>query len=87
MEVIRADNNMRELRLSKVERQKFSDATTVRMGDYTDEEILGYIRANPPYDKSGSYAIQSDWGRHVISLEGDIQNVIGLPYERLSEYL
>ena len=65
----------------------FFDTTTVRFGDYSDEEILVYIRANPPYDKSGSYAIQSDWGRHVLEVDGDIENVIGLPYRRIAPYL
>jgi len=65
----------------------FSDTTFVRFGDYTDEEILAYVRANPPYDKSGSYAIQSEWGKHVLEMDGDIENVIGLPYKKLSAYL
>ena len=86
MEVIFAEGHRRERRLSKTGKIKFSESTRVQMGDYTDEEILEYVRANPPYDKSGSYAIQSDWGKHVLSLEGDIENVIGLPYARLSEY-
>ena len=73
--------------LSIIEKTLFSDTTTVRFGDYTDEEILEYVRANPPYDKSGSYAIQSAWGRHVLSVDGDIENVIGLPFEKLSAYL
>ena len=73
--------------LQIVERRLFSDTTTVRFGDYSDEEILNYIRANPPYDKSGSYAIQSDWGRHALDIDGDIENVIGLPYKRISAYL
>ena len=69
------------------EKLLFSDTTIVRFGDYTDEEILAYVRANPPYDKSGSYAIQSDWKRHVLEIDGDIENVIGLPFIKLSEYL
>ncbi|MCL2111142.1 MAG: Maf family protein [Clostridiales bacterium] len=74
-------------RFRVTERHSFADITTIRLGDYTDEEILAYVRANPPYDKSGSYAIQSEWGRHVLELCGDIENVIGLPYQRLSTYL
>ena len=69
------------------EKTLFSDSTIVSFGDYTDEEILAYVRANPPYDKSGSYAVQSDWGRHVLSVNGDIENVIGLPYQRLAQFL
>ena len=75
------------LKLGLKEKQLFSDTTIVRFGDYTDEDILAYIRANPPYDKSGSYAIQSDWGKHVIEVDGDIENVIGLPFIKLSAYL
>ena len=69
------------------EKSMFHDTTTVRFGDYSDEEIIEYVRANPPYDKSGSYAIQSAWGRHVLEMDGDIENVIGLPYKKLSAYL
>ena len=72
--------------LSVNEKHLFYDITRVRFGDYTDDEILGYITANPPYDKSGSYAVQSDWGRHVTEINGDIENVIGLPYTKLSSY-
>lgn len=72
--------------LSIREKNLFYDITRVRFGDYTDDEILGYITANPPYDKSGSYAVQSDWGRHVTEINGDIENVIGLPYMKLSSY-
>ena len=70
-----------------LEKHTFSDSTAVRFGDYTDEEILAYIRAELPYDNSGSYAIQSDWGRHMLEIDGDIENVIGLPYKKLSAYI
>jgi len=73
--------------LKVIETHSFSDTTIVRFGDYTDEDILEYIRSNPPYDKSGSYAVQSDWGKHVLQIDGDIENVIGLPFEKLSGYL
>jgi septum formation protein len=87
MQVTLAENHKHDTLLARARRHKFAETTTVRLGDYTDEEILDYIRANPPYDKSGSYAIQSDWSRHVLEVDGDIENVIGLPYKRLSEYL
>jgi len=80
-------SGQKALKLDILESHSFYDTTTVRFGDYADEEILAYIRANPPYDKSGSYAVQSDWGRHVLELNGDIENVIGLPYQKLSDYL
>jgi len=76
-----------QVALTAVEKLLFHDTTTVTFDDYSDEEILAYIRANPPYDKSGSYAIQSDWGKHALEIDGDIENVIGLPYKKLSGYL
>jgi septum formation protein len=76
-------------RASLIMRRKtvFFDVTFVTFGDYSDDEILAYVRANPPYDKSGSYAIQSDWGRHVVRVEGSIENVIGLPWEKIAPCL
>jgi len=74
-------------KLEVMDKILFSDATTVCFSDYSDDEILAYVRANPPYDKSGSYAIQSEWGKHALKIDGDIENVIGLPYKKLSGYL
>ncbi|MDR1815315.1 MAG: Maf family protein [Clostridiales Family XIII bacterium] len=65
----------------------FYDTTLVTFDDYTDTDILAYVRANPPYDKSGSYAIQSDWGRHAVRIDGSTYNIIGFPYERIEPYL
>jgi len=65
----------------------FFDETLVTFEAVSDEEILAYIRANPPYDKSGAYAIQSEWGRHVTHVEGSVENVIGLPWEEIAPYL
>ncbi|MDR1272066.1 MAG: Maf family protein [Clostridiales Family XIII bacterium] len=63
--------------------EKFYDSTDVAFGDYSDDEILEYVRSEQPYDKSGSYAIQSSWGRHVRKIDGSVENVIGLPVDRI----
>ncbi|MDR2162974.1 MAG: Maf family protein [Clostridiales Family XIII bacterium] len=65
----------------------FAVCTRVAMGDYTDEEITSYIRRDKPFDKSGSYAIQSDWGKHVTSVDGGIENVMGFPWPDIKEHL
>jgi septum formation protein len=65
----------------------FSDVTYVTFADYPDEEIRRFIREEKPYDKSGSYAIQSSWSRNVIGTEGSIYNVIGLPWEAVEPRL
>ena len=61
--------------------------TLVYFNDYSDEEIRRFIKEEPPYDKSGSYAIQSSWSKNVDRVEGDIENVIGLPWKKIEEYL
>jgi septum formation protein len=66
---------------------QFAETTTVFFKDYPDEEIRRFVREEPPFDKSGSYAIQSSWSKNVDHIEGEIENVIGLPWIRLSDYL
>lgn len=53
--------------------------TVVTMRDYSDEEMLVYIRTNSPMDKAGGYAIQDAEFHPVSSLEGCWANVMGLP--------
>jgi septum formation protein len=65
----------------------FCDVTKVYFNDYSQEEILRYVRQEQPFDKSGSYAIQSSWSRNVARAEGDIENVMGLPWSRLAPVL
>jgi septum formation protein len=62
---------------------QFFDTTRVHFKHYSDEEIYRYIRAESPYDKSGSYAIQSSWSKNVERVEGDVENVMGLPWYRV----
>ena len=64
-----------------------SDITEVWCKDYTDEELEDYLATDEPYDKAGSYAIQGLFGRHIDHIEGDYENVVGLPYHLLAEML
>ena len=66
-------------------RTALADVTTVHFGAYGLKEIEAYLALEPPFDKAGSYAIQGMWGKQVVAVEGDLENVIGLPYYRLSE--
>jgi septum formation protein len=65
----------------------FAVCTRVTLGDFSDEEIWQYIKEEQPFDKSGSYAIQSSWGKHVTSIEGDYENIIGFPWPVIEEHL
>ena len=60
----------------------FCEETHVFFRDYTDEDILAYIRTGEPMDKAGSYAIQGGWAEFVERIEGDYSNVVGLPWDR-----
>lgn len=60
-----------------------SETTEVYCKDYTDADILDYISREEPYDKAGSYAIQGYFGRYIDHIEGDYENVVGLPYYRI----
>lgn len=64
-----------------------SHLTAVWMRDYGDSEIADYIAAGDPFDKAGSYAIQSESFRPVARIEGCYLNVVGLPACGLMEGL
>jgi septum formation protein len=61
-----------------------SDITEVHCKPYTDDDIREYIAMEEPYDKAGSYAIQGYFGRHIDHIDGDYENVVGLPYHRIA---
>lgn len=61
----------------------FCDVTEVHCLDYSDEEIYDYIDRESPYDKAGAYAIQGSFKEHIDYINGDLENVIGLPYNKI----
>ncbi len=65
----------------------FCDTTDVYFKDYTDEELLAYVKTSEPYDKAGGYAIQGTFGKYIDHFEGDYDNVVGFPWYRVKEYL
>lgn len=64
------------------------DVTKVTFAQLSLEVIEYYIKTYKPLDKAGSYGIQ-DWiGLIGISkIEGSYTNVVGLPTEKLYQYL
>jgi septum formation protein len=53
--------------------------STVFMRDFSNSELEGYVATDEPYDKAGAYAVQGEGGRLVSSVEGCMNNVVGLP--------
>ena len=64
-----------------------SEITKVWCVNYSDEDIHSYLSLAEPYDKAGAYAIQGYFGRYIDHIEGDYENVVGLPFYRIEEKL
>ena len=53
----------------------------------SEEEIKDYISTGEPMDKAGAYGIQGLFAAYVRGIDGDYNNVVGLPVGRICEYL
>ena len=67
----------------QVKRRTFHEATKVCFYPMTAEEIDFYAATSEPMDKAGAYGIQGVFARYVQGIEGDYNNVVGLPVGRL----
>ncbi|MCI9487942.1 MAG: septum formation protein Maf [Lachnospiraceae bacterium] len=65
----------------------FAEATKVHVLPMSDREIREYVKTGEPMDKAGAYGIQGRFAVYVRGIEGDYQNVVGLPLARLYGYL
>lgn len=63
------------------------EKTNVTFRNLTKKEILDYVNTSDPLDKAGAYSIQSTASSFVDNLDGDYNNVVGLPIYKLSKYL
>ena len=65
----------------------WSETSWVHFKTLTDDTIWQYIRQVNTLDKAGAYAIQ-EYGELIIShVDGEIENVIGLPLANLKQRL
>jgi septum formation protein len=63
------------------------ETTRVFFSPMTTEEIRGYVATGEPMDKAGAYGIQGHAARWIPRIEGDYNNVVGLPLARLAALL
>ncbi|PRZ20640.1 Maf-like protein [Flavobacterium granuli] len=64
------------------------ETTKVTFNALSDDEILYYIDNYKPFDKAGAYGIQEWIGFIAVSkIEGSYANVMGLPVDKVYEYL
>lgn len=65
----------------------FSEETKVMVDVMTPENIRDYIATGESLDKAGAYGIQGRFAAYVTGIEGDYNNVVGLPVGRLCKVL
>ncbi|MBS4760274.1 MAG: septum formation protein Maf [Clostridium sp.] len=61
--------------------------TYVTFQDLSDELIDDYIKTFKPLDKAGAYGVQEMGPAFIKNVDGCLDNVIGLPVERLKQML
>lgn len=59
--------------------QSFAVETKVKVHAMSREEIEDYLDTGDPFDKAGGYGIQGPFAAYVDGIEGDYNNVVGLP--------
>ena len=65
----------------------FVETTDVTFFELSEDEIATYVASGEPMDKAGAYGIQGN-GRYLVqSIQGDYENVVGLPVSLLSREL
>ncbi len=63
------------------------ETTDVYFRDFTDEDLERYLISEESLDKAGSYGIQGMGSILVEKIEGELDNVIGLPLDCLDKLL
>ena len=62
---------------------RFAEVTKVYVYPMTEGQIESYADSEEPMDKAGAYGIQGRFAAYVSGIEGDYNNVVGLPVGRL----
>lgn len=71
----------------KLKTNSFAECTEVTVFSMTDKEIEEYLAFGDYADKAGAYGIQGAFGLYVEKINGDYNNVVGLPVARLYQEL
>jgi septum formation protein len=65
----------------------FFEKTDVTMCKMSEKEIERYVASGEPMDKAGSYGIQGKCAIYIEKINGDYNNVVGLPISKLYQEL
>ncbi len=64
-------------------RRVFHEVTKVHFYPMSAQEIASYVSSGDCMDKAGAYGIQGLCAKYIRCIEGDYNNVVGLPVARL----
>lgn len=65
----------------------FAERTDVHVYPMTEDEIYEYAYSGEPMDKAGAYGIQGKFASYIKGIDGDYNNVVGLPVGRVYQEL
>ena len=72
-------------------RKTFHERTDVSFYPMEEAEIRQYVATGDCMDKAGAYGIQGFCARYISGINGDYNNVVGLPvgrlYQEIKEWL
>jgi septum formation protein len=63
--------------------KSFVEKTDVHLYPMSEEEIRIYADSKEPVDKAGAYGIQGKFAAFIKGIDGDYNNVVGLPVGRV----
>lgn len=66
-----------------MESHSFFEKTDVTFHRLRYSEIQSYVKSGDCYDKAGGYGIQGKFALYVKKIDGDYNNVVGLPISKL----
>ena len=66
---------------------KVIEKVSVKMRNFSDAEVKGYLAYGESLDKAGGYSIQGEGRQLIASIEGDYLAAVGLPLKAIAEYL
>lgn len=61
----------------------FHEKTDVYFYPMSEEEVKGYVASGEPFGKAGSYGIQGKSAVYIEKINGDYNNVVGLPLAKV----
>ena len=63
------------------------EEVSVKMRDYSEEEVERYLDCQESLDKAGAYSIQGEGRALIESISGDYLAAVGLPLKPIADYL